>query len=149
MSECPECFSPVEVRILSETPYRFCTNASCVWRGIEPPITPPQETRADKKRRLRKQRKRAPNNGTFDGETHDPRLDHDRLKKQIGRVWSAMSDGGWRTLSEIAAVTGDPEASISARLRDLRKPRFGDYKMESRRRTDALWEYRILPGTHV
>lgn len=38
-------------------------------------------------------------------------------------------------------------ASISARLRDLRKPKFGGYVVERRRRTVGTWEYRVsLPA---
>lgn len=42
-----------------------------------------------------------------------------RLGAQMARVLRLMMDGQERTLREIAAVTGDPEASISARLRDI------------------------------
>jgi hypothetical protein len=84
----------------------------------------------------------------FDGATYDPALDHDRLTKQLGRVWSAMKDGRWRTLNELADATGDPHASISAQLRHLRKPRFGGYTVERRRRgTGGTYEYRLLIGT--
>ena len=86
----------------------------------------------------------------LDGSDYDPALDGARLRDQILRVYSAMEDGGWRTLSEIAAITKDPEASISAQLRHLRKPKFGSYIVERRRRglmTAGLWEYRLMPPT--
>ena len=35
-------------------------------------------------------------------------------------MFDFVSDGSWHTLSEIAAATGDPEASVSARLRGFR-----------------------------
>lgn len=57
-----------------------------------------------------------------------------------------MNDGKWRTLSEISALTGDGEASISARLRDLRKDEFGGLNVDRRRRGDesrGLFEYRV------
>jgi hypothetical protein len=59
-----------------------------------------------------------------------------------------MRDGQWRTLYEIAKATGDPETSTSAQLRHLRKPRFGGYVVEKRRRTATAgtWEYRLLIG---
>ncbi len=82
----------------------------------------------------------------FDGKTYDPALDHSRLTKQLGRVWQDMSRGEWLTLTEIAAWTGDPPASISARLRDLRKPRFGGYTVNKRRRGNpeqGLFEYQM------
>ncbi len=57
-----------------------------------------------------------------------------------------MQDQGWRTLFEIRVVTGDPEASISARLRDFRKDDFGAHKMTGRRRKDFgnLWEFQVI-----
>jgi hypothetical protein len=84
----------------------------------------------------------------FDGPAYDPDRDRERLTKQHERIRDLMLDGVWRTLSEIAAATGDPEASISAQLRHLRKSRFGSYVVERRRRGDddrGIWEYRLVP----
>jgi len=93
------------------------------------------------------ERRKENGGGHFDGETYNPALDYDRLKKQLGRVFNLMADGKWRTLGEIAAALADPEASVSARLRDLRKPKFGNYKVPRRRRGSVkagLWEYCLL-----
>lgn len=83
----------------------------------------------------------------FDGITYNPKLDYQRLSGQLKRVFGVMVTGGWLTLSEIATATGDQsEAAISARLRDLRKPKFGGFEVERRRRGEAkkgLWEYRL------
>lgn len=81
------------------------------------------------------------------GVTYDPETDGERLGAQMIRVLDCMLDGRWRTLREIAAITDDPEASISARLRDVRKI-WGDGAMESRRRASVdarrgVWEYRV------
>jgi hypothetical protein len=54
----------------------------------------------------------------FDGETYDEALDEDRLKTQLARVRALMWDQRWRTLDDISRATGDPQASVSARLRD-------------------------------
>ncbi len=84
----------------------------------------------------------------FNGPVYDPELDQERLSKQIGRVYSAMLDNDWHTLTELEIITADPQASISAQLRHLRKERFGGYTIEKRRRgdeTSGLWEYRLLP----
>ena len=83
----------------------------------------------------------------FDGPCFDPALDQARLTKQLGRVFDAMSDGAWWTLDAIATATGDPHASVSAQLRHLRKPRFGGYAVEKRRRNadGGTWEYRLRP----
>jgi hypothetical protein len=56
-----------------------------------------------------------------------------------------MQDGEWRTLSEISQTTGDPQASISAQLRHLRKPRFGSFRVEREYRGNGLYVYRVLP----
>jgi hypothetical protein len=57
-----------------------------------------------------------------------------------------MKDGQWRTLEEIAQATGDPQASVSAQLRHLRKNKFGSYIVNKRSRGDrehGLWEYQV------
>lgn len=82
----------------------------------------------------------------FGGDSYTSAFDHDRLGAQALRVWSIVRDGRWRTLAEIEAASGDPQASISARLRDFRKPQFGEHVIERRRRGDAergLFEYRV------
>ena|SRR5688572_27824956 len=83
----------------------------------------------------------------FDGATYDPKFDHARLKGQIERIFNLMRDGKWRTLREIAAATGDPEASISAQLRNLKKPEFGSHTLNRRTRGDrerGLYDYQII-----
>lgn len=89
-----------------------------------------------------------------DGATYNPRLDRVPLNAQAQRVWDAIKSGRWLTLAELAADTGDPEASVSARLRDLRKPRFGSHVIRRRRRPDLeggrLFEYRLeVPAAAV
>lgn len=89
-----------------------------------------------------------PPDAPFDGAGYVP-ADHDRLRGQILRVWTALQGGRWMTLAEIEAETGDPQASISAQLRHLRKPRFGSHRIEKRRRGDddaGTWEYRLGEG---
>ena len=83
----------------------------------------------------------------FSGDTYDPEHDHDRLKAQLTRVWAVMKDGEWRTLYEIAAITFDSVQSISARLRDFRKERFGGHTVNRRRRGPekrGLFEYQLI-----
>lgn len=79
----------------------------------------------------------------FDGPTYDEKLDGVRLAGQLLRVWGLMHDHKWRTLAEIAEVAGGSEAAVSARLRDLRKPRFGAMTVERRRLEGGLWQYRL------
>lgn len=80
----------------------------------------------------------------FDGTTYEPSRDHNRLFAQLERVRSAMSGAGPLTLAEIAARTGDPEASISARTRDLRKARFGGHTVERRYVRRGLYTYELI-----
>lgn len=82
----------------------------------------------------------------FGGETFDAILDGGRLSAQHERVLHVVRDGQWRTLADISARTGDPEPSVSARLRDLRKPQFGSLTVERRRVPDGdgLHEYRVF-----
>src|ERR1700756_2852035 len=50
---------------------------------------------------------------------------------------SANECGAWLTLAELSAMTRYPAASISAQLRHLKKPRFGNYELEKRMRDAA------------
>ena len=86
----------------------------------------------------------APPKAPFDGSDYDPERDDVRLQGQQLRIWSLMRDGAWRGLADIAARTGDPEASISAQLRHLRKPRFGGFVVEKRHEGGGLYAYRVL-----
>jgi hypothetical protein len=86
----------------------------------------------------------------FDGETYCKTEDRRRLKSQLNRVREIMMAGKWWRLADLATELGYPEASISARIRDLRKPGFGEYLIERRRVPDGngLHEYRLVqpPG---
>lgn len=84
--------------------------------------------------------------GLRGGETFVAAFDYERLNGQQKRVYDVLRDGQWHTLGEIAERTGDPEASISARIRDLRKDEFGRLDIGRRRRGDpraGLFEYRL------
>ena len=83
--------------------------------------------------------------GVRDGITFEAEFDMNRLNAQMKRVYALMKDSEWRTLAEIARFTNDSEASISARLRDLRKPKFGGLTVNRRRRTQGQYEYQVLP----
>ncbi len=85
----------------------------------------------------------------FGGSTYREARDGERLRGLLLRVYSAMSDGQWHTLSELAQKCGGSEASVSARLRDLRKPRFGGYTVDRRRVSGGLFEYRVTKETGV
>lgn len=82
--------------------------------------------------------------GRRDGETFRPDRDQSRLDKQSDRVFTLMKDGAWRTKNEMEKLTGDDWASISARLRDYRKPKFGSHRVEKKYLQDGLFAYRLL-----
>jgi len=82
----------------------------------------------------------------FDGPAYEAECDQVRLMGQIKAIYDFMKDGQWRTLGEIEAATGYPQASISAQLRHLRKDKFGAHQTHKQRRGDAnsgLWEYSL------
>jgi len=79
----------------------------------------------------------------FDGVTYEPTRDGARLASQLERVRDLMLDGEWRTIPQIAAAVGGSDQSISARLRDLRKRRFGSYQVDRAHVKDGLFTYRV------
>lgn len=83
----------------------------------------------------------------FNGSDYCPALDDRRLRGQIKRIYYLMKDGRFRTLGEIGRLTGDPQASISAQLRHLRKKRFGENQVNKRprgERENGLFEYQLI-----
>ena len=83
----------------------------------------------------------------FDGETYEPDKDFVRLTGQLGRVYEFMRDARWHTIPEISVGAEGSEASVSARLRDLRKKKFGSHTVERRRRGEGrsgFFEYRLI-----
>jgi Fic family protein len=78
----------------------------------------------------------------FDGDTYEEELDQQRLGAQLQRVKLAMASGEWFTLAKLSRIANCSEASASARIRDLRKDRFGAWTIERRRVSGGLHEYR-------
>ena len=72
---------------------------------------------------------------------------------------SANECGAWLTLAELGAMTCHPETSISAQLRHLKKPQFGNYELEKQPRAGlgaeladghgVEWEYRLTRRRRV
>ena len=86
----------------------------------------------------------------FSGPEYEPDRDRVRLAGQILRIWRAMQGEEWRTLAEIESETGDPQASISAQLRHLRKARFGGHTVDRRQRGDGgTFEYQLVVAEGV
>ena len=84
----------------------------------------------------------------FDGPNVSP-ADHRRLSGHLGKVKACLADGCWWTLAELAQAIHGSEAGASARLRDLRKLKFGGYTVERRRihARSGAYEYRLRPET--
>ena len=81
----------------------------------------------------------------FDGDTYSPVLDHKRLTGQLERVHAFMSDGQWHSLASLAFASGGSEAGVSARIRDMRKQKFGGHIIGRRRvGTSGLFQYRMV-----
>ena len=85
-------------------------------------------------------------NANFDGPDYVPEFDKERLSGQIKRVYNLMKDGKFRTLREIEDAINDPQSSISAQLRNLRKEKFGSHEVNKQARGDrknGLFEYQL------
>lgn len=85
------------------------------------------------------------------GPLFDPSQDGPRLQRAMALVRDYCLGSHWRTLKQIEAATGVPQASASAHLRHLTRPEWGGY-IKERRTADpehgrGLFEYRLQPGT--
>ena len=80
----------------------------------------------------------------FDGDTYEPARDRVRLTGQSKRVFICMRNTGWWSLAQLSYHCMFPEASISARIRDFRKDKFGGHTVERRRTDNGLFEYRLI-----
>lgn len=80
----------------------------------------------------------------FDGRTYNADLDGPRLAGQLLRVFKVMADGKWRSYAEIAAEADVPEGTVGSRVRDLRKPKFGDFNILTQRIESGLWKHRLV-----
>lgn len=87
----------------------------------------------------------------FDGQTFEDKLDGPRLTAQLDRVREYMLAifPAWKSKYEISLALEQlygekfPTQSIGARLRDLRKRKFGTYIVDKKRRTNGTWEYLV------
>jgi hypothetical protein len=86
------------------------------------------------------------------------------LRRQRDVLCDVMLAAGqcetWLTLHELARLTGYGEASVSAQLRNLRKPEYGGFVLDKQRRAvdevarcevvrgelGLVWEYRLHRG---
>lgn len=80
----------------------------------------------------------------FAGSDYKPERDNIRLGAQLERIFNLMKDGAWRTLEEIELKTGDPQASISAQIRHLKKQRFGGHTVNKEYVGNGLFKYQLI-----
>lgn len=65
--------------------------------------------------------------------------------RQLKAVAAAMADGRWRSIEALALICPGCQTGISARLRDLRKSKFGGIDVQ-RRQCGRVVEYRLRNG---
>ena len=80
----------------------------------------------------------------FDGQTYVHARDHARLSGQLDLVRQILSDRQWHTLEEIAELVGGSVPGVSARIRDLRKSKFGSHEIDREYVSAGLWRYRLV-----
>lgn len=81
----------------------------------------------------------------FDGATFSAPRDGERLHAQLVAVRQFMVCNAdcWWSLEELEVALGYPQASISARLRDLRKAKFGGFEIARKYMARGQWAYRL------
>ena len=85
----------------------------------------------------------------FNGSDYTPSLDDARLGSQLDRVKEACKGGRLMSLADIAKETGDPEASVSAQLRHLRKEKHGAHTVDKIHISHGLYLYRVTLNTYI
>lgn len=83
---------------------------------------------------------------TIFGKTYVPARDKTRLEKQLKRVFNFMADQHPHTLADIAKATKAPEASVSARLRQLRQM---GHTIQRTRLAGGLHVYRLVTAPRM
>jgi CRP-like cAMP-binding protein len=80
----------------------------------------------------------------FDGADYIHSRDSKRLGTQMEQIRDFMEGKGYLTLQEIADATGNPPASVSAQLRNLRKERFGSRIIDKKYVSNGLYSYKLV-----
>lgn len=76
-------------------------------------------------------------------------MDLDRLKGQLGIVYSIMKGGKWHTLESIATEAHKsfqryiPQVSVSSRIRELRQPHKGSHTVDREYLGNGVFQYRL------
>ncbi len=64
------------------------------------------------------------------------------------RVLDFMSDHAWHSLDEISRAAMCSPTGASARIRDLRKARYGGHSVECRQVSVSVFQYRLKGTKH-
>jgi hypothetical protein len=86
----------------------------------------------------------------FDGVTISPQVDDGRLTILQGRVYSYLRSHDWVTLRQLSEACRGTETSVSARIRDLRKPRWGEHEIQACHASgDGVWRYKMISSKQL
>lgn len=80
--------------------------------------------------------------GDRDGETFDRARDRERLDTSAERIFAVLKDKQWHCLRELADAGQCEPQTASARVRDLRKPEHGHWRVDRRHVERGKFEYR-------
>jgi len=124
---CPQCFSPAEAILLSDTYYDSCKNANCGWRAL-PAIAAPVKSLKSL--------------GAV-GVLRSSELP--ALSAGTRRVAELMRDSEWHSAETIKLAAGSDGLPASEGLRRLRELRdLPNVEIDRRRAVDGrLFEYRM------
>lgn len=89
---------------------------------------------------IQKLRQAGPDRPVYEG----PIRTHGGVLRDI--LLAAAEVETWLSLDELRKLTGYGEASISALIRQLKRPEFGGHRVVKRRREYPTWEYTIVKG---
>ena len=84
-------------------------------------------------------------NPDFDGDDYVANRDNTRLTNQIDKVRMYMENAGYLTVKQIAADLKQPEPSVSAQIRNLRKDRFGARTVNREYRGNGCYAFKLEP----
>lgn len=84
----------------------------------------------------------------FNGSDYNHERDGVRLAGQALKVFNYMKDSKWRSIRDIATEINEPETSVSAQLRNLRKQSFGGHTVDKIHVGDGFWRYRLIEKKH-
>ena len=88
-------------------------------------------------------------NPDFDGDDYVANRDNTRLTNQIDKVRMYMENAGYLTVKQIAADLKQPEPSVSAQIRNLRKDRFGARTVNREYRGNGCYAFKLEPKERV